>query len=249
MTHYHHSSPDRLRRLKYATVLLLLLTACSASPIGTPLPSANVASTAIPATSIPNTAAPAVPTSTKPVSTPALVSPTIAPTDAAIVPPLPDCSSSLTLTPAQTEGPYYTPNTPERTSLIEPGMTGTRLILTGYVLDVNCRPIANAWLDFWQADDAGEYDNAGYVMRGHQFTDANGRYQLETVFPGLYPGRTRHIHVKVQAPNGPILTSQIYFPGEPANASDNIFDPALIADVQMTADGLRGTFNFVVNVK
>ena len=128
-------------------------------------------------------------------------------------------------------------------------MTGTRLILTGYVLDANCQPIANAWLDFWQTDDEGEYDNAGYVMRGHQFADANGRYQLETVLPGLYPGRTRHIHVKVQAPDGPILTSQVYFPGEPANTSDGIFDSALIADVQTTADGLIGTFNFVINAK
>ncbi len=40
-----------------------------------------------------------------------------------------------------------------------------------------------------------------------------GRYTLETIVPGEYPGRTQHIHVKVQAPNGPILTTQIYFPG------------------------------------
>ena len=120
----------------------------------------------------------------------------------------PSCVSPAPLTPAQTEGPYYTPNSPERASLIEPGMGGTKLIVTGYVLTTDCQPIANAWLDFWQADDQGVYDNAGYRLRGHLFTDETGRYTLETIVPGEYPGRTQHIHVKVQAPNGPILTTQ-----------------------------------------
>ncbi|HZY40542.1 MAG TPA: dioxygenase [Anaerolineae bacterium] len=226
-----------------------MLAACGAAPINQTVvanPTTNAATIAAPVANVPPTTAP---TSTQPPRAlqPAATDIPIEPT-AAVVAPLvaPQCNG---LTPAQTEGPYYAPNTPERTSLIEPNMTGTRLILTGYVLDANCQPIANAWLDFWQADDEGEYDNAGYIMRGHQFTDANGRYQLETVFPGLYPGRTRHIHVKVQAPNGPILTNQIYFPNEPGNAQDSIFDPALIADVQTTADGLRGTFNFVIDTK
>lgn len=222
-------------------ISLLLLTACSAAPIAQ-TPTAAPASTIAPATAVPPTTVPTVPpTSAPPTAMP--VAPT-ATVKAAL--PAPQCNG---LTPAQTEGPYYTPDTPERTSLIEPGMTGTKLVLTGYVLDANCQPIAQAWLDFWQADDEGEYDNAGYVMRGHQFTDAAGRYQLETVLPGLYPGRTRHIHVKVQAPNGPVLTSQVYFPGEAANASDGIFDAALIAEVQTTADGLRGTFNFVIKTQ
>ena len=71
------------------------------------------------------------------------------------------------LTPAQTKGPYYTPNTPERASLIEPGITGTRLVVTGYVLTTGCKPVARALLDFWHADDQGQYDNAGYRLRGH----------------------------------------------------------------------------------
>ncbi|MBI5566900.1 MAG: dioxygenase [Chloroflexi bacterium] len=239
-----------LTRLCGAIALVLALTACSAAPIAqtaVPDPTATTAPAAnVPPTIAPPTAAPTAtaPTANQPPAATDLPAAPTATVEAAL--PAPQCNG---LTPAQTEGPYYTPDTPERTSLIEPEMTGTKLKLTGYVLDANCRPIANAWLDFWQADDEGEYDNAGYVMRGHQFTDANGRYQLETVLPGLYPGRTRHIHVKVQAPNGPILTSQIYFPGEPANAGDGIFDPALIADVQTTADGLSGTFNFVINTK
>jgi protocatechuate 3,4-dioxygenase beta subunit len=151
------------------------------------------------------------------------------------------------LTPAQTEGPYYTPNSPEKTSLLEAGMGGTPVTVTGYVVTTDCQPVANALLDFWQADDQGAYDNAGYRLRGHLFTDETGRYTLETIVPGEYPGRPPHIHVKVQAPNGPILTSQIYFPGMAGNASDSIFDPALLADVQDTAGGKVATFNVVLS--
>jgi protocatechuate 3,4-dioxygenase beta subunit len=108
-----------------------------------------------------------------------------------------------------TEGPYFKSNSPERTSLIESGLTGTKLVLTGYVLGTDCKPIAHALLDFWQADGKGQYDNAGYMLRGHQFTDEAGRYHLETIVPGPYPGRTEHIHVKVQSPKGTVLTTQI----------------------------------------
>ncbi|MGH2608461.1 MAG: hypothetical protein ACRDHF_05170, partial [Tepidiformaceae bacterium] len=119
--------------------------------------------------------------------------------------PTPACADDDDPTPAQTEGPFFTPDSPERTVLFESGMAGTTLLLTGAVVSTGCEPIAQALVDFWQCDDAGEYDNAGYTLRGHQFTDANGNYRLETIVPGLYPGRTRHIHVKVQAPNEPIL--------------------------------------------
>ncbi len=66
--------------------------------------------------------------------------------------------------------------------------------------------------------------------------------------PGLYPGRTRHFHVKVQAPNQPVLTTQLYFPGEPSNDNDGIYNAALLMDVQDTSDGKLGNFNFVVTV-
>jgi protocatechuate 3,4-dioxygenase beta subunit len=163
--------------------------------------------------------------------------------------PTPECADDDDVTPEQTEGPYYTRNTPERTSLLEPGMTGTRLLVAGYVLDTSCTPIPRALLDFWQADDRGEYDNVGYRLRGHQFTDDQGRYTLETIVPQLYTGRTRHIHVKVQAPNQPVLTTQLYFPDEPRNARDFIFNPELLMDVQDTADGKAATFTFVLDVR
>jgi protocatechuate 3,4-dioxygenase beta subunit len=84
------------------------------------------------------------------------------------------------------------------------------------------------------------------MFRGHQFTDADGRFQLETIMPGLYPGRTRHFHVKVQGPETTLLTTQLYFPGEPGNASDGIYDERLLIETAETAEGLSGIFDFVL---
>ena len=148
---------------------------------------------------------------------------------------------------AQTEGPYFKASSPQRTSLIEGSVAGTRLLVEGVVTNTSCRPVAGALLDFWQADNRGEYDNSGFRFRGHQFTDEQGRYRLETVLPGLYPGRTRHIHVKVQAPNRPVLTTQLYFPNEPGNQRDGIFNSKLVLeDYKDASGGKTGRFDFVV---
>jgi protocatechuate 3,4-dioxygenase beta subunit len=151
-------------------------------------------------------------------------------------------------TPAQTEGPYFKSSSPERSSLLEAGVTGTLLTITGRVLSTSCQPISAAKLDFWQADDSGNYDNAGFRLRGHQFTDSEGRYTLQTIVPGLYPGRTRHVHVKAQAPNKPVLTTQLYFPNEPRNATDGVFSSELLMSVQEVSGGRAGTFDFVLSV-
>jgi protocatechuate 3,4-dioxygenase beta subunit len=156
--------------------------------------------------------------------------------------------STQTPTVAQTEGPYFKTNSPERASLVDGTVQGTVLTITGQVLAADGTPVANALLDFWQADAGGAYDNSGYNLRGHQYTDANGYYTLTTVVPGLYPGRTRHIHVKVQAPNGPLLTTQLYFAGEARNLTDGIFDPSLVLNPTDNGDGTQAaTFNFVIN--
>ncbi len=156
------------------------------------------------------------------------------------------CRGSIT--PSVTEGPYYKAGSPERTSLLTAGISGTKVTITGYVFDKNCQPIAHAWLDFWQANASGAYDNAGYTLRGHQYTDQAGMYTLETLVPGEYPGRTEHIHVKVQAPNGPVLTTQLFFPGVVHNSSDSIYNPALLMNVQNTPNGETASYNFVLNV-
>lgn len=155
----------------------------------------------------------------------------------------PACDDGDEPTVEQSEGPYFTPGSPERRSLVEPGTEGARLALAGRVLTTSCRPVRRALLDFWQADAQGVYDNEGFTLRGHQFTDARGRFSLETVVPGLYPGRTRHLHVKVQAPRGRVLTTQLYFPGEAENERDGIFAPELV----MAVRGDRATFDFVLD--
>jgi protocatechuate 3,4-dioxygenase beta subunit len=168
--------------------------------------------------------------------------------EAPTVPPTPACADADEATPSQMEGPYFKRRSPERASLLEPGVTGTPVVLTGYVLSTRCTPTSRALLDFWQADDKGDYDNKGYRLRGHLFTDDAGGYRLQTIVPGLYPGRTRHVHVKVQAPNRPILTTQLYFPGEPRNTRDGLFNPALLLSIQGTADSQVATFNFILDI-
>jgi len=98
----------------------------------------------------------------------------------------------------------------------------------------------------WHADPDGEYGNDGFRLRGHFFTDDQGAYRLETVVPGNYTGRTKHFHVKVRPPGGRLLTTQLYFPGEPGNEEDSIFSPALLMDVRDGASGRDATFTFVV---
>lgn len=161
--------------------------------------------------------------------------------------PTPACPDDRP-TPRQTAGPFYKPDSPRRTSLLEPGMKGTTIVLTGTVLSTDCKPVAGALVDVWQADDAGAYDNAGYRLRGHQFTDDHGRYRLETVVPGLYPGRTRHFHINVQPPNRPVLTTQLYIPNEPANQRDFLFDPTLLIEMPATQGARTGTFHFVLDL-
>jgi protocatechuate 3,4-dioxygenase beta subunit len=218
-----------------------LLTACAggATPPGT-FPSRNPELPTI-------TPLPSTPTPEEAETQVAAASPTVAATVTAAVSedfftqngialPAPACAG---LTQSQTEGPYYTPNTPERNTLLEEGMEGRRLILAGYVLDQNCQPLPNAWLDFWQADANGEYDNAGYRLRGHQFTDAQGRYYLETILPGLYSSRPiEHIHVKVRPGGGEEVTSQLYFPDQPIEG--------LTVTIEERDGYVVGYFNFVV---
>lgn len=227
----------------------LLLAACAAESASQ---ATSAPPTSVPATPTPLPTATALTPTDVPASTEAAPTTAPAPTDTAqpvALEPTPVCGDDDDEpTLAQTEGPYYTPNTPERTSLLEPDIPGTKLVVTGYVLSTACQPVNRALIDFWHCDDAGAYDNVGYTLRGHQFSDEQGRFYLETIVPGVYPGRTRHIHVKVQAPNQPVLTTQLYFPNEPDNARDGIFNPALVMNVQDVTDGKAATFNFVIEV-
>ncbi len=228
-----------MRKVYLIILILSLISACTNTNdlTATHIPPSITSTDTLPeSTSTPE------PELVDPIATESVVTSTIAApkddffTEMGITIPAPTCSA---LTQQQTEGPYYIPNTPEKHSLLEAGLIGTRLILVGYVLDQNCVPQSNAWLDFWQADANGEYDNAGYRLRGHQFTDVQGRYYLETILPGLYSSRPiEHIHVKVRPEGGAEVTSQLYFPQRPIEG--------LTVTIEDQGDYLVGYFNFVV---
>jgi protocatechuate 3,4-dioxygenase beta subunit len=156
------------------------------------------------------------------------------------------CRAGAEPTPEQTEGPYYRAGPPKRSSLLASGVKGRRLRLRGRVLGTDCTPVARARVDFWQADGNGAYDNEGYRLRGYQLTTSQGRYQVETVVPGLYEGRTRHIHVKVRPPGSRTLTTQLYFPKTAQNRGDPIFVPETVVRLRRGARPWRASFDFVV---
>jgi protocatechuate 3,4-dioxygenase beta subunit len=159
--------------------------------------------------------------------------------------PTPECAGDEP-TPPQGAGPFFKPDSPQRTSLLEPGLAGTRLVVAGFVLTTACTPVAQALLDFWHTDDGGDYDMAGDRLRGHQFSDAAGGFRLETIVPGAYSGRTRHIHVRVQPRGGRILTTQLYFPGEAGNQADGMFSPRLLVKLTPSETGRAARFDFVL---
>jgi len=162
--------------------------------------------------------------------------------------PTPACKDTDDITPQQTAGPFFKPRSPERKSLLESGIQGSRIVLEGLVRSTKCKPISGALVDFWQADGNGAYDNSGFRLRGHQFADGGGRYHLETVVPGVYPGRTRHFHVRVQAPSRPVLTTQLYFPGEPENKKDFIFNPKLVIAIAGSTGAKVANYDFVLDL-
>ena len=148
------------------------------------------------------------------------------------------------------EGPFYKPGAPVRSVLLEKGMAGTPLTITGRVLNTHGRPLKGALLDIWHADHTGTYDNKGFTLRGKLYTDDEGRYRLRTIKPLYYgaPGdkRPAHIHVKAASGKSPVLTTQLYFRGDPWNRHDPAVRPSLIMSPRRESDGLAAQFDFVI---
>lgn len=153
----------------------------------------------------------------------------------------------LPLTPAQIEGPFFRIGAPRRESLIEPGITGERLMLAGRVLTPEGTIIPGALLQFWMSDDQGNYDGRGYRLQGYTVTDDSGGYRMEMIVPACYePRQAQHIHVKVQGVSRP-LTTQLYFSNDANRVKDRHYLPELEVQVSdAPAGGKQGTFDFVV---
>jgi protocatechuate 3,4-dioxygenase beta subunit len=158
-------------------------------------------------------------------------------------------------TPADILGPFYRPGSPFRTRLIDPVTRATQvLVIQGQVLDPHGNPITRAYVDFWQADETGKYDEDGPNFRGIQQVDAKGCYLLVTVRPGAYDiseadaplpheFRCAHIHAKIWVDGTDVLTTQLYFADDPLDAADHWFSKDRL--IQFTSAG-NGVFDFVV---
>jgi protocatechuate 3,4-dioxygenase beta subunit len=177
--------------------------------------------------------------------------------------------SSCTLTPEQTEGPYYFDADSIRSDVRE-DRDGTPLLLAIRVRAAEtCEPLPNAVVDIWHCDAGGIYSGfeAGEgerFLRGAQVTNRDGVVEFATVYPGWYQGRTVHIHAKVHLDNSTALTTQLYFDDsvtddvhrrEPyaargqrdqRNDTDGLFDEALLLDLSRADDGYTGAISFDV---
>jgi protocatechuate 3,4-dioxygenase beta subunit len=161
------------------------------------------------------------------------------------------------------QGPFYTANAPaiQNDILANSNEVGTRLILSGQVLNLACsQVIPNTEIDIWHANDAGEYDNSGYNLRGKAISNSQGFYVFETIKPGLYLNgatyRPSHFHFKITPPNFPTLITQLYFAGDPHIATDaaasmtsGIYDASnRIIPLTTNANGdLEGTWDIIIN--
>lgn len=148
-------------------------------------------------------------------------------------------AESLTLTPRQTEGPFYPDQFPLDTDndliIINDSITpavGTVAYLSGKVTNLNGSPIRNALVEIWQVDNNGVYLHSKGGSRkkldsnfqgyGKFLTDTKGRYSFRTLRPSPYSGRTPHIHMAVSIKGQRKLTTQCYVKGEPRNEMDFI---------------------------
>lgn len=164
------------------------------------------------------------------------------------------------------EGPYYVPNSPARNTPASLPMResepGTPLMFQGQITGLSGAPIQDAKVEIWHADDLGFYSQFApglpeWNLRGTVLADAEGRFQINTVQPapyqiptdgacgqliaaaGWHAWRPAHIHLKVSAPGYQMITSQLYFPGDPHNTDDiaSAVKPELMLDVREQEDG------------
>lgn len=158
----------------------------------------------------------------------------------AILPPI---AGKLDKTTSDIEGPFYKKDAPFRNELVEK----PNFWVSGKVLNTDGEPV-DAVIDYWQANEKGEYDLEGYNFRGKVKTE-KGLYSFGTVKPGNYKisdteYRCSHLHIKIWVEDKEVLTTQLYFSGSEHNDTDRWFNP------ERMLKGLRagGTFDFVIEL-
>lgn len=175
-------------------------------------------------------------------------------------------AGSCAPTTADIEGPYYIAGSPLQVALAKPDEPGERLTLSGIVYANDCTtPIAGVMVDVWAANTTGCYNNSNqcsphaddrFNLRGRMLTNANGAYAFSTVKPGRYLNgatyRPSHVHFKINAPGQPIVTTQLYFEGDPYIPDDQwASDPAAAGRIipLLSANGvLSGVFDISLDV-
>ena len=135
----------------------------------------------------------------------------------ALLPHTPAAQPACAPTRPDALGPFYEPNAPERSS------TGRGLVVSGVVRSTRgCAPLAAPTIEWWSANARGDYDGE---HRARQRAEAGGRYRYETTFPGRYPGRPPHLHVRATAPGHRPLVTQLYpAPGQTHIDADLVLD-------------------------
>jgi protocatechuate 3,4-dioxygenase beta subunit len=140
--------------------------------------------------------------------------------------------NACALTAEAVEGPYWVSGMPVVAdgNINSTNLPGTAIEMSGFVYDGldTSKPIANAEVEIWHADNAGSYHPNGngpatgykpeeLALRGTVITGADGAYKLKTIFPGEYSGRVRHYHFKIRAAGKSELTTQLIFPARPGD--------------------------------
>ena len=148
-------------------------------------------------------------------------------------------AEALSLTPYQTEGPFYPDKMPLDTDndliILNDSLTpavGTVAYLSGKVTDIKGNPLRNTLVEIWQVDNNGVYLHtrggsrskldSNFQGYGRFLTDSKGNYFFRTIKPSPYSGRTPHIHMAVSAKGEKKFTTQCYIKGEPRNQKDFI---------------------------
>jgi len=172
-------------------------------------------------------------------------------------------AEALTLTPKQTEGPFYPDKLPLDTDndllILNDSTTpavGDVTWLGGRILDSRGEPIRNALVEIWQCDSTGVYlhtrsggdlskRDQSFQCFGRFLTGSTGEYVFRTIKPVPYPGRTPHIHLAVKMKGRKQLVTQCYIKGHPGNERDGIWksirDEKARASVTIPFDPLKGS--------